>query len=549
MAKTSSQKKVKAQETHPKAQAPTPLNDTAYDKTPYSSYPFSQTSPALIQGIARIFGLNAPDPNQSRILEIGCASGNNIIAIANAFPGSTCIGIDYAAKQIEQGNVIVKQSALKNVELKHLSVMDVDDTLGKFDYIICHGVLSWVPPEVQDKILQVCKANLTENGVAYVSYNTLPGWNSVRSAREMMLYHTAHYTSPEEKAAAARQILKFVGDAMRAYGNQSAKVMDRELEILNSQPDSYLLHEHLEDNNHQFYFHQFNSMAEKHGLQYLAETAVDKMYSGNFSSEIASVLETSTDIVRTEQYMDFIYDRRFRSTLVCHKERQITRNLDVNVLMSGYIAPRFSYPEGFATYDLTKKATLKFDSSTGMSINSDDPIVHAIMRALLDAAGKLVQASSLVDHTHQLLQTIAHPFAKASRAEQEAYVCQCLMRYLFLGGLLFYGTKPTYAEKVAPKPKVSPLAMYHASTQSWVSNMRQEHTGLTPFDNKLIPLLNGTQDVNALVENMLPFFESKELILNESGKPVEDMALIREKLPPFIQEACARYAQLALLID
>jgi hypothetical protein len=63
---------------------------------------------------------------------------------------------------------------LKNVEIKQLDILDIDDSLGQFDYIISHGVYSRVPPAVQNKILDLCKRHLAANSVAYISYNIIP---------------------------------------------------------------------------------------------------------------------------------------------------------------------------------------------------------------------------------------------------------------------------------------------------------------------------------------------------------------------------------------
>ena len=99
------------------------------------------------------------------------------------------VGIDLSKVQIDAGLANIKALGLKNIELKHCSITDIDESFGKFDYIICHGVFSWVPEFVREKILEISNKNLIENGIAYISYNTLPGWNMVRTIREMMAYH------------------------------------------------------------------------------------------------------------------------------------------------------------------------------------------------------------------------------------------------------------------------------------------------------------------------------------------------------------------------
>src|SRR5207247_7326990 len=112
-----------------------------------------------------------------RVLEIGCASGGNLLPMAEALPEASFLGIDLSERQINEGQQAIAALGLGNVELRHLNVLEIGPDFGLFDYIVCHGVYSWVPPVARDKILEVCRKNLAPNGVAYVSYNTLPGWH------------------------------------------------------------------------------------------------------------------------------------------------------------------------------------------------------------------------------------------------------------------------------------------------------------------------------------------------------------------------------------
>ena len=171
-----------------------------YDVVPYDSHPFSKTHPENLCTIARLFGLDAPDYHDARILELGCGQGGNLIPLAYNLPHSRCLGIDLSARQIAPGQQVIDALGLTNISLKQMSITDIGPDAGQFDYIVCHGVYSWVPTAVRDKILAVCRDHLVETGVAYISYNCLPGWNMIQSIRDMMLYHVADFKDPAEKA-------------------------------------------------------------------------------------------------------------------------------------------------------------------------------------------------------------------------------------------------------------------------------------------------------------------------------------------------------------
>jgi len=111
-------------------------------------------------------------------LKLGCAGGGNLLPLASQFPNSTCVGFDLSQAQVDAAKVAVQFCKLSNTKIYQGSIADINETHGKFDYIICHGVFSWVPEQVREAILRVSAQNLSENGIAYISYNTMPGWYS-----------------------------------------------------------------------------------------------------------------------------------------------------------------------------------------------------------------------------------------------------------------------------------------------------------------------------------------------------------------------------------
>src|SRR5262249_31003951 len=158
-------------------------------EVPYGDNVFPNTHPERMAAVASLFGLRTAPADDCRVLDLGCGTGANLIPMALVLPGSRFVGIDLSQRQIAHGQRTVAELGLTNVDLRPLSILDVGGDLGTFDYVICHGVFSWVPPAVQDKILDVCRDNLRPDGVAYVSYNTYPGWHIRGMIREMMNYH------------------------------------------------------------------------------------------------------------------------------------------------------------------------------------------------------------------------------------------------------------------------------------------------------------------------------------------------------------------------
>lgn len=148
----------------------------SYDDLMYESGAFSQTAINNLEARARLMGLQPAPAANAKVLELGCSMGGNIITQALYYPDAEFVGIDLSGRQVAQGNAIIERMGLENVRLEEKDILTIDESFGKFDYIIVHGIWSWVPDTVKDKIFSICRNNLTKHGIAYISYNVYPGW-------------------------------------------------------------------------------------------------------------------------------------------------------------------------------------------------------------------------------------------------------------------------------------------------------------------------------------------------------------------------------------
>ena len=182
----------------------------AYDAVAYPNWAHRRTHPRHLEAFATLLGMEPPPVPTCRVLELGCARGGNLIPQAEDLPQATFLGIDLSPRQIEQGQATINALGLRNIELRQGDILAIDDALGQFDYILCHGVFSWVPREVQEKILEVCRRNLASNGVALVSYNTYPGWRPIEAVRDVLRYQAAKFSDPRQQIEQAQAMLQFL---------------------------------------------------------------------------------------------------------------------------------------------------------------------------------------------------------------------------------------------------------------------------------------------------------------------------------------------------
>lgn len=303
----------------------------AYEAVIYCSSHRAASAPDRLAAIATLFGLDRPDPETARVLEIGCSDGGNLIPLASATPGGTFLGIDFAEAAISIGTARVADLGLANINLQRMDIAEFPANSGSFDYIIAHGVFSWVSPQTRGAILQVVQRHLSPSGVAYIDYNAQPGSHLRYTFREAMFFHVGQFAEPQQRIEQARALLKLIIEA-NPPGSIYRSLAERELRRLQRTPDWVVFHDDLSEYNEAFYFRDFIKAAEDHGLQYLAEADVATMNPARLPENARKALGGLGKLVQREQYLDILTHREFRQTLLCHAVRTIDRALNRSTL-------------------------------------------------------------------------------------------------------------------------------------------------------------------------------------------------------------------------
>jgi SAM-dependent methyltransferase len=464
-------------------------SQTSYDRVPYEGRSYPQAHPDRLATVAALLGLDPPTVPRCRVLELGCASGAHLLPMAIALPGSTFLGLDLSARQVEEGRRVIAELGLDNVRLAARSITEADEGLGAFDYIICHGVYSWVPPAVQDAILAACARHLAPAGVAYVSYNAYPGWHLRRPLRDLLLFHTRGPDEPAAKLAAARDLLGVLADAVHGQEGPHAGVLRHELNLLCPAGDSYLFHEHLEEVNEPIYFLEFADRAARHGLCYLAEAQPGSMALDGFPPMVQQAVRAAApDLLHLEQYLDFLHHRAFRQTLLCHKGVAADYRLRAERLRGLTVAS----PARPAPSDRDR-----FTGPGGTAVKAADPLAQAALLHLGEVWPRAVPFEKLC----QAARARCGGAGQADPGRDEQVVGQCLLASYLADpdGLAYLWThEPAFAWEPGDRPVASPLARLQAVGSMRATNLRHQTLALDNFHRDVLGRLDGTRDRAAL---------------------------------------------------
>lgn len=511
---------------------------TSYDDVPYESSSFPQTHPDRLAALARLFGLDPAPVDRCRVLELGCAMGANLVPMAFNLPGSDFVGVDSSARQVAVARATAGELDLTNIRIEHASILDVDRHWGEFDYLICHGVYSWVPEAVQEKILAIAAENLSPNGVAFVSYNTYPGWHMREAIRHMMRYHADQFGDIPERLEQARALIDFLAGAVDTTTYYGA-LLQEELKLVRRVRDSYLFHDHLEEVNAPVYFHEFIARADRHGLRYLAEPDFATMLASGFPAEVAETLDRiSPDVVRAEQYMDFLRNRFFRQTLLCRAEHRLNRHLTRaslrGLMVASAVAPEA--PDGDRT---------SFRMPDGRSVTTDFPLTRAALSVLAEYWPLALDQETLLALASE--RVVAVPDEGESE-KQWAVVLDDLLRCYTFGGVDLRTWQAPCTNRVTVKPRVSGLVAQQARKGRTVTSQRHEPVELDPLGIFLASLLDGTHDRAALLRELTGAVARGELVIKRADEPVTDARGDQEILASAIDEGLRIFARRALLV-
>ncbi len=436
--------------------------------------------------MAILHGLSPAAVESSRVLEVACGDGANLVPMAYAVPSAEFVGFDLAHAPVERGQQRIGELGLRNIRLFQADLLAADRELGQFDFIIAHGLYAWAPEPVRDRLLALCSELLAGHGVAFISYNTMPGGHVRTMLREMMQLGAEGVDSLEEQVRAGLQFLHFVCEA-RPADDPLRAMMENQLQRIENRSLAATRHDEMSECYHPARFLDFVHHARRHGLQYLCESGLPGPNDPCYREPVQKALEEMAegDLLKLEQLLDCLRMRGYRETLLCRAERAVRRDFPVEQLRRLSIASPAAAEPGKAP------GATAFVLPGGIRMESNHPGVTALLRELADAWPHAIAVSKL------------EPRLAEAGLGLEQDGAAWLIRLAIAKMIELRAWSPPLAHGITERPRASACSRQEGAMRGRATTLL--HTTAVFEDAKarhLLGLLDGTRDRSDLITAM-----------------------------------------------
>ncbi|HEX8793147.1 MAG TPA: class I SAM-dependent methyltransferase [Polyangiaceae bacterium] len=434
----------------------------AYDLLPYTDHAFAETHPDRLAVVARLSGWEPPELGAARILELGCGRGGNLLPMAASLPGASLLGIDRSSRQIDEAARIAREAGVRNVRFERAAI----ESYGggeRFDFVVCHGVCSWVPAETRRALLALVSGSLAPGGIAYVSFNVLPGWYERLAVRDWLRMF------PEKDARAS---LGWLREAVSAELGGYRRRIDAVASRIGEAGEAYAAHEYLAEEQHPQHVSRFLAEASAAGLAYLGD-AIPSQTAIELLPDAVAQRAASLDVAQVQQLVDFVRDTAFRRALLVRAEDASARGWRWPLRMQPRAISGMRVASRLVPHEAARAgaASERFDGPDGSVLVSD----AATRRAL-----------------HRLAEVAPRSLPCSQVAGGELFDL-----WLSTGGIDLHAREPTLGDERATRPEACPVARWHAVHGGTITNRWHQEVVLSdPVLRRVLALLDGTRGID-----------------------------------------------------
>jgi SAM-dependent methyltransferase len=447
----------------------------AYDRLPYTDHAYAESHPDRLSVVARLARWAPPEIATARVLELGCGRGGNMLPMAAGLPGGSFVGVDRSGRQVGTARNIARSTGLTNVAFVEGDFATDAPAPGSWDFVVAHGVCSWVSPESRCALLRSVARAMSPGALAYVSLNVLPGWYERMAARDWLRAHRTE--GPQEALAWLREhVSPELGDVRRR--------LDAVLRRLAETDAAYTAHEYLSDEHHPQLVRDHLREAREAGLTYVGdaipgETALE-MLPGAVRERAATL-----DVDAAQELVDFVRNSAFRRSVFVRTDEANRRGwrwsgeLSVGGLDGVRVASRLR-PHGPPVDDAPSE---RFDG-LDVSVSIADPGARRALRILAELAPLALPLDELT---------------RRSVAEGPGLRTEIFDLWLATGAVDLHAHAPALASATSLRPRACPVARWHAANGGPLTNRWHQEVRIDdPVLRALLANMTGDHDIAAI---------------------------------------------------
>lgn len=471
---------------------------TAYDELPYDCQPIPGTAPEQLAITSTVHGGGAPPATDIRYLEIGCGDGANLIPLAYHRPESHFTGADASQVQIAAARRSAGELGIENVTLFDRDVRALAGDLPTFDYIVAHGVMSWVSSDVRNGILRLCREHLSPHGLFYTTFNTYPGWKIRGMVRDLLIGHTSANGSLRERAAVAREVAAFLHSKILMLQHPYAQLLAHEFHRITECTDSYLVHEYLSEYNQPFWQHEFITLAGDFGLRYVADPGYNQhdYHVPAPLHEVATQVES--DPVLIDELADLLWYRQHRLALFCRDDAE-SQETHHTILTRAQVASGLRPYSGHGKLDPDVSEVFLGYFDDDFRIELRDPLAKATIITLTEHWPSALPADALMRNAVDRVIDAGLP--RPDDADQQR-VGELILHLHRTGQVdLRLRDSPPRVE-ATDHPIASPLTRWEAGHRTVVTTPQHHRIGLSVTERLLIAHLDGRLGRDAIARDV-----------------------------------------------
>jgi SAM-dependent methyltransferase len=261
-----------------------------------------------------------------RYLDLGCGYATTLLPLAASNPQGEFVGVDFMPEHVAFAERVIQRTQLTNATVMEASFQDIianPARLGDpFDFIVMHGVYTWVSPETRAAILQLINTHLKPGGIVYVGYNAHPGWT--RSQPLQHLIYTIAQQQPGSSIEKMKAAVRFLAQ-MKAVDAPILKNMELPPSLKEAMEDpdrllpwaaSYLAHEYLNEHWNPIFFSNLCADMASAKLSHVgACRMMDHVESSGWNDAQQNIIAQFSNPVLAESVKDMLMPSGFRRDL------------------------------------------------------------------------------------------------------------------------------------------------------------------------------------------------------------------------------------------